>query len=99
MLTHDFKIEKKQDFNLIGKVKVKILVVVALAVVVLFSAQLVFANKLATDGEKLAEIEDQIQSIEGQNTTLKVQIAQETSLVKMTQKAKDLGFEKPSQVI
>lgn len=99
MLKPDFKIEKKQNFNLIGKIKVKVLVVSALVVVSLFGGQLVFANKLATDGEKLADIEAGIEELEAQNTTLKVKIASESSLVNMTKKAQDLGFATPTQVI
>jgi len=95
----DFKVGKKQDFNFIGKIKVKILVIAAISVVGLFMAQLVFANKLATDGQKLSLIEEEIRNLEAQNLTLKVSIAQESSLVSISKKAQGLGFEKPSQIL
>ena len=99
MLVPDFKIEKKENFNLIGKVKVKILVVAACSVFALLSAQLVFANKLAIDGQKLAQIEEGIQQLEAQNTTLKVEIAKEASLASISQKAQKMGFATPDKVI
>ena len=95
----DFKIKKKDNFNLIGKSKVKVLVIIGLLVSASFFAQLVFANNLATDGEKLAKIHEEIKKLEAENTTLKVEIAQESSLNTLSEKAQKLGFAKPSQVI
>jgi cell division protein FtsL len=91
----DFKIKKKKSFNLIGKIKVQVLLTFACLVVSLFLVQLVFANSLATDGEKLAKIDQEIQKLNEENTTLKVEIARESSLVTLSQKAKDIGFKKP----
>ena len=91
----DYKIKKKRSFNLIGKIKVQILLTFACLVVSLFFVQLVFANSLATDGEKLAQIEQEIDKLQEENTTLKVKIAQESSLITLSQKAKDIGFKKP----
>jgi len=91
----DFKIKKKRNFNLIGRIKVQVLLASAILVISLFFVQLVFANSLATDGEKLAQIDQEIQKLEAENTTLKVKIAQESSLVTLSQKAKDAGFQKP----
>ena len=65
----------------------------------LFVSQLVFANNLATDGQKLSSVDDQIKELEAQNTTLKMQIAQASSFVNLSKKAKDLGFSKPSKLI
>lgn len=95
----DFKIKKKENFNLIGKIKVKVLVITGLLVGTLFFAQLVFANNLATDGEKLAKIHEEIKRLDAENTTLKVEIAKESSLVTLSQKAQNLGFLNPSKVI
>ena len=95
----DFKVRKKETYNLAGKIKVKVLVLFVLVVITLFTTQLVFANSLATDGQKLAEIESEIERLEAENTTLKAKIAQESSLVVLSQKAQDLGFNKPSKVI
>ena len=91
----DYKIKKKRSFNLIGKIKVQVLLTFACLVVSLFFVQLVFANSLATDGEKLAQIEQEIQKLNEKNTSLKVEIARESSLVTLSQKAKDTGFKKP----
>lgn len=96
----DYKInDKKKDLNLAGKIEVKILVFFACAVILLLFTQLVFANNLATDGQKLSEIEEEIQKLNAENTTLKVEIAKESSLNALSKKAKDLSFERPSRVI
>jgi len=91
----DFKIKKKRSFNLIGRIKVQVLLASAILVISLFFVQLVFANSLATDGEKLAQIEQEIDKLQEENTTLKVKIAQESSLTTLSQKAKNIGFQKP----
>ena len=96
----DFKIhKKKRDFNLIGKIKVQVLIIMAVATVLVLSAQLVFAATLATNGQKVSQIEQQIKRLEEENTDLKVQIAQESSLATLATKAKKLGFSQPSKVI
>lgn len=96
----DYKIEHNEtSFNFIGRIKVKILVAFGIFAAALIFVQLVFANNLATDGHKLSGINEEVSTLERENTTLKAQIAQESSLVALSQKAKDLGFEKPSKVI
>lgn len=96
----DFKIEQKENtFNLIGKIRVKVLVVTAVAATALIFVQLVFANNLATDGHKLSNVNDEIARLERENTNLKAQIAQQSSLVSLSKKAQELGFEKPAKVI
>lgn len=98
--TSDFRVKKQKEnsFNLVGKIKVKILVICAFIVVSLFFAQLVFANNLAVDGQKLSEIEDQIAKLEEDNTTLRAEIAKESSLSTLSQRAREMGFEKPSKL-
>ncbi|OGD86888.1 hypothetical protein A2870_03285 [Candidatus Curtissbacteria bacterium RIFCSPHIGHO2_01_FULL_41_11] len=97
----DFKIGKKveSNFNLVGKIKVKLIVLFTFFAGTLIFTQLVFANNLATDGNKLSSINEEIAKFERENTTLKVQIAQESSLTVLSQKAKEAGFEKPTKVI
>jgi cell division protein FtsL len=96
----DFKIEKKENnFNLIGRIRLQILVTAAVMATALFFTQLVFANKLATDGEKLSQIEKKINALEEENGTLRLNITKESSLATISKKASNLGFEKPSQVI
>ena len=100
MIITDFKIKKEHsNFNLIGKIKVKVLVTATVLATTLIFAQLVFANNLATDGHKLSNVSDQITRLERENTTLKAQIAQASSLVSLSKKAQELGFEKPTKVI
>ena len=100
MLPTDFKIEQnKPNFNLIGRVKVKVLVVASILAATLITAQMVFANNLATDGNKLSNVSDQITRLERENISLKVEIAQESSLSSLNKKAQDFGFVKPQKVI
>ncbi|MDP2632972.1 MAG: hypothetical protein Q8P25_04610 [Candidatus Curtissbacteria bacterium] len=99
-MTRDFKIERKEpNFNLVGKIKVKVLVAFTVFALALIFTQLVFANNLATDGNKLSNTNEEITKLERDNTTLKAQIAQESSLTVLSQKAKESGFEKPTKVI
>ena len=96
----DFRVKKReQNPNLIGRVKVQLLVGSAVLVVGLFFAQLVFANSLATDGQKLSKIQGEIAIVEAQNTTMKVQIAHESSLKTLSEKAQKLGFDKPGKIL
>lgn len=97
---YDFRAVKKQpSYNLIGKVRVRILVVLTTLVFSLIFAQLVFANNLATDGQKLAEVQKQIADLKDQNMTLKVQIAQASSFQVLAKKASDMGFVSPKDPI
>ncbi len=95
----DFKIQNRDSFNLLGRVKVKVVLVACMTVLGLFFAQLVFANNLATDGERLTQIRDEIRKLELENNTLKIQIVQSASLDFLSQKAPTLGFSKPSKII
>lgn len=96
----DFRVVKKeQNYNLIGRIRVRLLVALTVLVVGLFFTQLVFANSLATDGQKLAQIQSQITNLQAQNMTLKVQIAQASSLQTLSQKAQVMGFGSPEKLI
>lgn len=96
----DFKTKKENSsFNLIGKIRVKILVAVAVTTIALIFVQLIFANNLATDGHKLSSVNDEIARLERENTTLKVQIAEASALTSLSEKTQELGFEKPTKVI
>lgn len=95
----DYKIKNRTSYNLIGKIKIKVLVGCTVAVTSLFSVQLVAANNLATDGEKLSAVEHEITQIEAQNTSLKMEVAKESSLSSLANKAKEMGFAKPSKII
>ena len=95
----DFKNRQNQDKKHIGGVKVKLMVVISAAATLSFFTQLVFANGLATDGQKIAQTEDEIQKLESENTILRVEIAKKSSLSTLSQKAQEQGFKKPSLVI
>lgn len=98
----DFKksrITKNQPKKSFGTIRIKILVVFAVLVSALFFTQLVFANNLATDGQKLSNVQEEIASLEQENTTLKVEIAKASSLTSLSQKAKQTGYSKPAHVI
>jgi cell division protein FtsL len=96
----DFRVVKKeQSYNLIGRIRVRLLVALTVLVVGLFFTQLVFANSLATDGQKLAQIQSAITSLQAQNMTLKVQIAEVSSFQTLSKKAHELGFVSPEKLI
>lgn len=100
MKYYDYKIKNNEvNLNLIGKIRVKLLVITALMVFTLIFAQLVFASSLAVDGQRLSKIEEQIKSLEAENTTLKVEIAKESALSNLAQKAEAKGFKKPKEII
>ncbi|KKR88093.1 MAG: hypothetical protein UU34_C0001G0090 [Candidatus Curtissbacteria bacterium GW2011_GWA1_41_11] len=96
---YKFKNSRDESFNLVGKVKVKLLIVLAFVVIASFFTQLVFAGNLAIGGQKLSEVENEIKRLEAENTTLKVEIAKEAALSNLAADAQKLGFEKPKQVI
>lgn len=95
----DYKVKNNnnQTFNLKGKVKVRLVVIFTCLITTLFTAQLVFANSLATDGQKLAQIQNQIKTIEAENMNLKVKIASGSSLTNLSKKAEELGFRRPTK--
>ncbi|MBI4037620.1 hypothetical protein HY382_01075 [Candidatus Curtissbacteria bacterium] len=97
MLANDYKNTKVKNnsSNLVGQVRLKIVVIFGSIIMVLFASQLVFANNLAAEGERLSQIESEIQLLEAQNTTLKAEIAQNSSLVTLSAKAQAYGFVKP----
>ena len=96
----DFRVVKKeQNYNFIGRIRVRVLVVLTVLVVGLFFTQLVFANSLATDGQKLSKIQSEILSLQAQNMTLKVQIAEASSFQTLSKKATELGCVKPEKLI
>lgn len=95
----NYKIEKKEKIDLLGKVKLKILVFFAIILTALFAAQIVFAGNLSSDGKKLHEIKTEISSLESENLYLKSKIAQTSSLTGLFQKAQALGFKKPEKLL
>lgn len=99
MIIVDFKPEKKQTLSLLGRIKVQVLMILSVLALSLVAAQLIFAADLATDGAKFAAVEEELARLEAQNSSLRVEIAKASSLSTLSEKAKELGFEKPQRVI
>lgn len=95
----NYKVEKKEKYNLFGKIKLKVLVTLAVFLSILFTSQMVFASNLITGGRKLYSIKAEITKLEDENMNLKAQIAQVSSLTNLSQKAQALGFTKPSNIM
>ena len=95
----DFRNRQNKEKKHTGGVKVKLMVVISAVASLLFFTQLVFANGLATDGQKITQVEEEIQKLESENTILRVEISKKSSLVYLSKKAAEDGFEKPSLVI
>ncbi|GEM_PF-2816581 len=87
------------DWNTIGKIKIRVLVTFSLFLLALFATQLVFAANLATDGQKLAKVQEAITKYESENADLRAQIARQSSLTNLSQKAKTLGFTASPKII
>jgi uncharacterized membrane protein (DUF106 family) len=98
-MCHDYNKVIKPGLGIPGTIKIKLLFLVGILIAGLFFAQLVFANNLATDGQKLSEVQQEMRRLERENMTLKADIAGESSLNTLSQKADILGFKKPSKVI
>lgn len=87
------------DWNTIGKIKIRVLITFSLFLVALLATQLVFAANLATDGQKLAKVQEAIIKYESENAELRAQTARESSLTNLSQKAKELGFTASPKII
>ncbi len=96
---HDYKESDKARFHTPGTIKIKLLFLIGVLIIGLFFTQLVFANNLATDGQKLSDVQQEIKRLESENMTLKADIATESSLNTLSKKAEVLGFKKPTKVI
>ncbi len=104
-LPRDYKKEQFNKINQIsilptvaGSIRLKVVFISLFLLVGLVFVQLVFANSLATDGEKLSLTQEEIRRLERENTTLKAEIAEVSALTKLAQKAKDDGFIKPKSI-
>lgn len=97
------RFEHVQSVNIpwesLGKVKIKILLLLTIILTGLLSAQLVFATNLSTDGQKLTSVEKQIDSQETESLNLRSKIAEVSSLTSLSQKAQKMGFATPEKII
>lgn len=87
------------SFGSIGKIKLRLLVTFSIFLIGLFLTQLVFAANLSTDGQRLAKAQEAIAKYESENAGLKAQIARESSLSNLSQKARALGFSASPKII
>jgi len=86
-------------WNSLGKIKIRLLITFSFLLITLFATQLVFATNLATDGEKLAQMEREIQTKQSENANLKTEIARQSSLTSLQERAKTLGFSSNPKII
>ncbi len=84
--------------RLTGSVRLKVVFLSLFLLVGLVFTQLVFANSLATDGEKLARVQKEIKRLERENISLKAEIAHNSALTNLAQSAKNSGFTKPKTI-
>lgn len=87
------------NFLLRGVVRLRVLIAFFALLGLLLASQLVFAGSLATDGQKLSQIHEEIKNLESENTIIKVKIAQESSLLTLFEKAQQNGFVQPAQIV
>lgn len=92
----DFKHKTESKKFPVGQIKLRVVVSLGLLAFLLFASQLVFANNLAEDGQKLSQLERETQQLEAQNTTLKTDIAKESSFTTLQEKAQKMGFKAAS---
>ncbi len=87
------------NFGSIGKIKLRLLVTFGIFLIGLFLTQLVFAANLSTDGQRLAKAQEAIAKYESENAGIRAQIARESSLSNLSQKARVLGFSASPKII
>lgn len=88
----DFYVSPKKEKIFFGKAKLQIMFTIGLLTLALVFGQLVFANNLATDGERLSKIEDEISQLEAENMSIRMEIAKKSSLTNLSQKAEKIGY-------
>ncbi|MDO8487580.1 MAG: hypothetical protein Q7S45_04750 [Candidatus Curtissbacteria bacterium] len=87
------------DWGSIGKIKLRVLITFSILLTCLFLTQLVFAANLSTDGQKLAIAQEAIAKYESENADIRAQIARQSSLTNLSQKAEALGFSANPKII
>ena len=60
---------------------------------------MVFSSNLAIDGQKLSNINSELELLESENNKLRVEIAKESSFYSLTIEASELGFSEPSKIV
>lgn len=70
----------------------RIFKILVLILVILAAFQIIVSNQLATAGEKLTEIDQEIKFLEEENDRLKREIAISSSLTTIAKKAEEAGY-------
>lgn len=73
----------------------KLVIIIIVFISFLSLGEIVLCNSLSDKGQEVENLEEEIKSLEEENQRLEAQVAQEASLVKVREKVKELGFQKP----
>ena len=68
-------------------------------IAVIFLVQLVITSTLASRGQELSDLDSQAALLARENQSIKEELAQKTSLLKISAKAQELGLIKPDSVV
>jgi cell division protein FtsL len=74
-------------------------ILIVCIVIVLSLIQLLISHSLATDGEKLRQVEERTSQLEQENKVLQGEINKDASLARIAQRAQDLGLVKTTTVL
>lgn len=66
---------------------------------ILIGVQVYFSNKIATEGEKLKFLEQEVIRLEDENQKLLAQNVNNISLYELAQKAQEFGFVEPEEIV
>lgn len=77
----------------------KLTIIAFLSVAILFSANLIVSNILATNGEQLRLLLQRTSNLKDQNSRLNQEINNNSALNTLEKKAQELGFIKSTQIL
>ena len=81
------------------KKPVLIIIFFIISIISLWTTQVLISNRLSTTGIELQKIQSEIARYKKENTLIKEKVLEASSLLKVSQKAKTLGFvESKSQI-
>jgi cell division protein FtsL len=86
----------KKRFALNGK---KLIAALILLLVVLAGSQLALSNYLSTKGQRVWEIDQKAKSLEEESSSLRMEIAQNSSLKSIAQKALAVGLSRTNNFV
>ena len=74
------------------KKPILIVSILTISIIVLFGVRSIVANEISTSGVALGEIQDEVKKYKTQNTLIKEQINNRSSLIQIASTAAKLGF-------